>query len=192
MILFDVNAAVGKSCTGVPEFATVRERLAHMDRLGISRAVVWNTESRSDNVTQANAELRAELGRLPAAQRCRLIPAFTISPLLQYERDGVEKLRRNLTDQAPACLRFTPGLIAFKLSQLEPVIRALPASNPVLIMGQGDADARDVLAFTDLFPELRLILTETMWPHQQYILDLMRRRQNILMEKSFAITGNCP
>lgn len=184
MNLFDVNASVGKSCTGVPEFATLRERLAHMDRLGVGRAVVWNTESRSDNVTQANAVLRAELARLPAKQRRRLIPAFTISPLLQYEQGGVEHLRRNLADLAPACLRFTPGLTAFKLGQLEPVIRGMRARNPVLIMGQGDADAQDVLAFTEMFPALRLVLTETMWPRQQYVLDLMRQRQNILMEIS--------
>ncbi len=185
MMLFDVNASVGKSCTGVPEFATLRERLAHMDRLGIRRAVVWNTESRSDNVTQANAGLRAELARLPSAQRRRFIPAFTISPLLQYERGGMETLRRNLADMAPACLRFTPGLIAIKLGQLEPVIRALRDLRPALIMGQGDADVQDVLAFTELFPDLRLVLTETMWPRQQHVLDLMRQRPNILMDISW-------
>ena len=187
-VLFDVNGSFGKSCTGVPDCATLRERLAHMDRLGISRSVVWNTESRSDNVTSANGNLRAEFERLPVRSRPRLMPAFTISPLLQYERGGPEALRRNLMECRTRCLRFTSSLTGFSLVQLEPVLAGLRDLHPMIIMGNREADARDVLAFTEMFPDVSLVLADVIWGRCLYVMDLMRRRQNILIETSLIHT----
>ncbi len=182
--LFDVNAGIGKSCTGAPDCATLRDRLAHMDRLGIARAVVWDTASRTDNATTANARLRAEWERLPAGGRGRLAPAFTISPLLAFERGGRDALERNLRACRTRCLRFTAGLTKFRLSQLEPLWDGLRDLRPVLVMNNAETDARDILEFTEKHPAISLVLCDVIWGRCLHVMDLMRRRPNILVEIS--------
>lgn len=47
--LFDVNAEVGFSSAVRPEFPTCADLLAHMDRLGIDRALTYNIAARDFN-----------------------------------------------------------------------------------------------------------------------------------------------
>ncbi len=187
-MLFDVNGSFGKSCTGAPDCATLRERLEHMDRMGISRGIVWNTESRADSVTVTNGRLRAEWEQLPARSRRRLMPAFTISPLLLYERQGWENLSRDLSECQTRCLRFTSGPANFKLSQIEQLMAGLRDLHPLIIMGNGETDTQDILAFTAMFPTTSLVLCDVIWGRCLYVMDLMRRRPNILVETSLIHT----
>ena len=41
-VLFDVNSVFGRAAAGVNDCPAMADRLAHMNRLGISRALVWN------------------------------------------------------------------------------------------------------------------------------------------------------
>ena len=65
--LFDVNASVGKPCTGGTGFPTVRERLHAMDRLGISRALVWNEAAGQNHALTSNQALIEEIRGTPGA-----------------------------------------------------------------------------------------------------------------------------
>ena len=87
--LIDVNAFYGKSATGDSEFPEIRDRLAFMDRLGISLSLVWNTEARQNHALSSNQKLIDEIARTPGAQG-RIMPALAVSGLMQYERDGIQ------------------------------------------------------------------------------------------------------
>jgi len=185
--LFDANASFGKPATGGAEFPTLTDRLAHMDRLGIHRALVWNSESRQNNALVSNQRLLDEIARTPGAKG-RLIPALTVSGLIPYEKDGMATLLRQMREGQTRALRFTMVFGRLTLCQTEPVIRAVQKLRPFIVMHNGDAGTEDLLEFTRIFPKVPVILSSIIWGQAIHVLDLMRRRKNILMETSWLHT----
>lgn len=180
---FDVNASFGNPAGGVPEFPTIASRLAHMDRLGISRAVVWNVEAGQSHSLAANQRLLDEIARTPGARE-RLVPALVVSGLIAYEHDGIQQLAAQMQEGHTRALRFVNVFGLLTLLQCEPVIRAVQQLKPFLLVGGNEASAADLLEFTALFPEVPLIMTNLSWVKGIGTFDLMRRRPNVLMENS--------
>jgi predicted TIM-barrel fold metal-dependent hydrolase len=183
-VLFDINGFVGQSVTGGAEFPTVQERLAHMDRLGIGRALVWNVEARQDHALSANRRLLVDLRATPEAAG-RIVPALAISGLMLYERDGLRLLKRQMQDGRTRALRFCNVFGRLTLRQLDPLIRSIRTLKPFLVMGHDEAPPADILEFTARFPDVPLILTQVMWGPCITVFDLMRQRRNILLETSW-------
>lgn len=182
--LFDANGCFGKPATGGSDFPTIAARLAHMDRLGISRALVWNTEAQQHNATASNRKLLDEIASTPGASG-RIVPSLVISPLMLYERDGVAALRRQMDEGRTRSLRLANVFGRVTLMQCEPVIRELRDRKPFIAVSMRATTAPDVLAFTETFPDIPLIITSAMWPDGISVLDLMRHRPNILLEISW-------
>ena len=180
---FDVNASFGNPAGGVPEFPTCASRLAHMDRLGISRALVWNVEAGQHHSLSANRRLLDEMASTPGAQG-RIVPELVVSGLIAYEQDGIRKLVDQMQEGNTRALRFVNVFGLLTLAQCEPVIRAVQHLNPFIVMNGGEADTQDILDFTAIFPEMPLILANLSWVKGIETFDLMRRRQNVLMENS--------
>ena len=149
--LIDVNASFGKSATGASEFPGIRDRLDFMDRLGIGTSLVWNTESRQNHALSSNQKLIDEIARTPTAHG-RIIPALTISGLMQYERDGILTLKRQMIAGKTRALRFVNVFTSLTLCQLEPVIRGIARLKPFIIMRHGESNTQDILEFTAMFP----------------------------------------
>ena len=183
-VLMDVNASFGKSATGASEFPEIRDRLDFMDRLGISAALVWNTESRQNHALSSNQKLIAEIARTPKA-RGRIIPALTVSGLMQYERNGIRTLKRQMIAGETRALRFVNVFTRLTLGQLEPVIRGIAGLKLFIIMRHDESNIQDILEFTSRFPKIPVVLTEVMWGPCMVVFDLMRRRQNILVDNSW-------
>ncbi len=182
--LIDVNAFFGKSATGDSEFPAIRDRLSFMDRLGISKSLVWNIESRQNHALSSNQKLIDEIAQTPKAKG-RIIPVLTVSGLMQYERNGIQMLKRQMTTGETRCLRFVSVFKRLTLCQLEPVIREIAGLKPFIIMRHDESNIQDILEFTDMFPEIPVILTEVMWGQCIVVFDLMRRRKNILVDNSW-------
>jgi predicted TIM-barrel fold metal-dependent hydrolase len=185
--LFDVNGNFGKPCTGGSDFPGVRDRLAAMDRLGVSRALVWNTESMQNHALSSNRKLLEEIRQTPGAEG-RIFPALTLSSLTLYERDGLETLIGQFRTFPCRALRFTNGSGRLTLMQGAPVVRQLLARKPFIILRHDQATVADILEFAAAFPAVPLILTEAMWPQHAILFDLMRRRKNILCDISWMHT----
>lgn len=184
-VLFDANGVFGKASTGGSEFPTIRARLDHMDRLGITRSLVWNEESRQDHALSSNQRLIDEIARTPGA-RGRVIPSLTVSGLMTYERDGIQALARQMKAGATRALRFVtrvPGRLT--LCQLEPVIRAIQPLRPFILLRHDEAGVPDILEFSAVFPDVPLILTDYAWGPCITVYDLMRRRKSILADNSW-------
>jgi predicted TIM-barrel fold metal-dependent hydrolase len=181
---FDVNASFGNPAGGVPPFPTVASRLAHMDRLGISRALVWNVEAGQHHSLSANRRLLDEVASTLGAPG-RIVPALVVSGLIAYEKDGIRKLADQMREGRTRALRFVNVFGLLTLAQCEPVIRAVQTFKPFLLVGGDEASTPDILALTEMFPDVPLILTNLAWVKGIGTFDLMRRRPNVMMETSF-------
>jgi len=183
-VLIDVNAFFGKSATGASEFPEIRDRLDLMDRLGISASLAWNVESRQNHALSSNQKLIDEIARTPKA-RGRIIPALTVSGLMQYERNGIRTLERQMIAGKTRALRFVNAFTKLTLCQLEPVIRGIAGLKPCIITRHGESNIQDILEFTSMFPKIPVVLTEVGWQLCIVVFDLMRRRPNIMMDNSW-------
>ncbi len=182
--LIDVNAFYGKSATGDSEFPEIRDRLDFMDRLGISMSLVWNTESRQNHALSSNQKMIDEIERTPGAKG-RIIPALAVSGLMQYERNGIQTLKRQMIAGETRALRFVSVFKRLTLCQLEPVMRGIAGLKPFIILRHDETNIGDILEFAAMFPEIPVVLTEVMWGPCIVVFDLMRRRKNILVDNSW-------
>jgi predicted TIM-barrel fold metal-dependent hydrolase len=186
-VLFDANASFGKPSSGKAEFPSIQDRLDTMDRLGISRSLVWNVESVQNQALSSNQKLLDEIQRTPGASG-RIFPALTVSNLMIYESDGLASLVKQMKAMPCRALRFTTVFGRLTLMQLEPVIRSIRKLKPFIILGYDQASVADILEFTAEFPDVSLILTQVFWSAEVTVFDLLRRRSNILIDISYLHT----
>lgn len=186
-VLFDVNASFGKPSSGNTDFPTLPDRLKDMDRLGISRALVWNVEATQNHALSSNQKVLDAIQRTPGA-RGRLYPALTVSNLMLYERDGLATFARQMQTFPCRALRFTTVFGRLNLMQMEPVIRSVRKLKPFIVLDQDQASPADILEFTAAFPDVALVLTRIFWSAEVTVFDLMRRRKNILMDVAWLHT----
>ena len=184
MNLFDANAVVGCTSDQRPDFLRVADLLAHMDRLGLGRALAWHIGAAGFQTVWGNEKLLADLAATPGAEG-RVFPAFVISPNVYYERGSLEWIREAMEQHGARALRFSLARPEWSLDALEPVLEALLPLSPVLFLSTRDYLPKPaILALAERFPELPLVFTEAMWGHVGQMLDLMRRRENLLIETS--------
>lgn len=182
--LFDANASFGNPASGGPDCPTALMRLAHMDRLGIDRALVWNVEATQHHSLSCNRRLLDEIRDTPGAAG-RLIPALVVSGLIAYENGGIERLLDQMREGQTRALRFVNVFGRLSLRQCEPVIRAVRHLKPFLLLNGSDASATDILEFASQFPDVAVILTNLIWGNGIGAFDLMRQRPNVLIETSW-------
>jgi len=174
MNLFDVNGSFGIPVISEPEFKTPADLLAHMNRLGVSRSLVWNVPGRNHHCDTGNRELLSAI-----AGEERFVPAFSVGLDMLLARDGL----KHLQSQRVRALRLFPTSLRFNPIQIAPVIEAVAAHTPVLV---GDMrEMPDPAAFAERFPNLPLIVTHAMWGHLFPLLDAMRRCPNMLADISW-------
>ena len=102
-----------------------------------------------------------------------------------YEKNAVADLKRCMKQNKIAALRFTRGMSAFTLGQIEPIVRELLPLKPVLFLNNAETDGRDILDFARAFPRVPVVLTEAGWGRYNFVFDLMRQRKNIHIETSW-------
>ena len=187
--LFDANGRFGRSATGESEFPTIQARLQEMDRLGISRSLVWNIEATQHQALASNATLLEEIERTPGARE-RIVPGLVISGLMAYERDGVAALRRQMLASGSRALRFHSVFGRLTLCQLEPVINEIRDLQPFIVLRHDTVPPADILDFAARYPDIPLVLTEVSWGPCITVYDLMRQRPNILLDISWLHTFN--
>lgn len=185
--LFDVNARWGTSAAQAVGFEKISSLLAHMDRLGIERSLVWNVASREDHVPLCNRQLQDAIDETPGAIG-RVLPMYTISPIMLYDRGAVEELASMMKHHHVRALRFTSGLIGLRLPEIEPIVGVLRPLRPAIVMACGENNAADILEFTAHYPDVPVVITEFGWNQTAHVYDLMRRRPNVLMDISMLHT----
>jgi predicted TIM-barrel fold metal-dependent hydrolase len=188
MQYLDVSGRFGMALNRHCGFPTAEAVLRHLDHLGIDRAVVFNVEGREGGCPFVNRKTLDEIGRAPGGPD-RLIPAFSVSPILMYAEGALAELRRQVEAHSPA-LHFTRGLSGYFLAQCDPIFAALQDLRPLVLLDFGDSDRHDLLATAERHPGVSFVLTDTSWSRMPHVLDLMSRRRNILVETSWLHTAD--
>lgn len=186
-VLFDANGSFGKKSSGSPEFPTMADRLAFMNRFGIARSLVWNVESVQNHAGSSNRMMLDQIRNTPGAKG-RIIPALSVSGLMPYEEGALEGLVGQMKEGGTRALRFANVFGRLTLRQLEPVMKVIRKRKPFIVMRFDQAGVEDLAAFAEQYPDIPLILTEVMWGPCITVFDLMRRRKNILVDLSWMHT----
>ena len=87
--LFDATKYIGAGFPEHPDFLAGSDLLAHLDRLGIDRAVVWHTEARGAHPMAGNEQLIREIAT--AGAQHRLVPSFAIAPSMTAESGVMDR-----------------------------------------------------------------------------------------------------
>lgn len=186
--LFDANGRFGCPATAQPEFRTAADYLAHLDRLGVQRGLVFHVEGREFHPTTGNRKLIAEINATPRAKE-RLVPAFTIGAQMLYEPGAMEELKSAMKANGVRALRLFPAMLQHTLGQVEPVIEALLPFKPVLFLDSREGvPAADLVALATKFPSVPMVHMQGMWGSLPTMIDFLRRCPNILIEISWTHT----
>lgn len=186
MQFIDVSGRFGVALNRHCGFPTAAAVLGHLDHLGIDRAVVFNVEGRESSCPFVNRKTLELLERTPGAAG-RLIPAFSISPVMLGAEGSIAELRRQLEAHAPV-LHFTRGLSGYYLAQCDPIFAALRDLRPLVILDYGDSERQDLLETAERHPEVTFLLTDIIWGRMSHVLDLLARRPNLCVETSWLHT----
>lgn len=189
--LLNANGCYGFSSYADTGFSTVQDIVKHMDRLGVARSLIWYVPSRDFEPLWGNSRMLDDISGDPST-RGRLIPAFTVSPAILYSEDSLKELIVLIEKENICALRLflsSSGCHRFNLMQFEPLIKMLKDIKPVLFFDIREShDARDILSFSDCFPDIPMIFTNVLWSDLVNIFDLMSRRENIYLETSWVHT----
>jgi len=185
--LFDATKYIGAGSTAKPDFPTAADLLAHMDRLGIDRAVAWHVAARDLHPMVGNERLMQEIDATPGARE-RIIPAFVIMPPMLYERDTMGQFQEMVKTHDIRAFRFFARGLHWSLKLIAPIIRTILPQNPVVMIDARQLDPADTLTFAAEFPQVPIICTEAMWLHYAMLYKLLEERRNIYVETSFLHT----
>ena len=190
MRYFSADGAIGCGMRNAPEFRTGAELLKHLDRLGVSRSLVYSVQAREQHPATGNRKLLREIETIDPEWK-RLVPALVIAPTMSYERGTTEELLRIMRQGRLRALRVFPGSLGHKLHHLEPLLQLLLPFKPALFLEVREVqDDREIIALAERFPGLPIVCVGGMWPQifNFSLLDLMRRCSNIHTEISWMHT----
>jgi predicted TIM-barrel fold metal-dependent hydrolase len=183
--LFDCNKYIGPGFPKRPDFPKVVDLIAHMDKLGIDRAVAWHTTARFLDTMKGNEQLISELKSVNANER--IIPSFIISPSFITDKQSFNLFLSLAEKHKIRAFHFFPGKSGVKLKDIYPVIKTLQSFKPVLFLDSfenlGD-DLEMIKSFSGEFPKVSIIFTNAMWGHLDRLYKLMEARPNIFMDTS--------
>jgi len=186
--LFDVNGAFGCGAFARPDFPEAADLLAHMDRLGVARALAWHAQARDLNPSVGNPKLLQAIEETDGAAD-RLVPSFVIYPPMFFELGAMDCLLGALESGRVRAVRAFQATSRFDLPELERVLKEIARFDPALIWDvrdrRGPQDYRELVALAERFPAVRFVCAQAMWPQMNPLLDMMWRRANILTDTSW-------
>lgn len=182
---FDCNKYFGPGFPDRPDFPSANDLLAHMDRLGIDRAVAWHTNAKNPDPMTGNEQLINEIER--SSNRRRIIPSFIITPTMVNEQDATAHFLDLVRKHKIHAFHFFTQNAGWSLRDIAPVVRLIKDFKPVLFLdsfeNMGD-DLTGILDFSAEFPQVSVIFTNAMWGHYNKLYKLMDACPNIFVDTS--------
>lgn len=182
---FDCNKYLGPGLPQRPDFPRTADLLAHLDRLGIDRAVAWHTAARDLHPMAGNEQLIREIEA--GCAHDRIIPSFIIAPSMIDEPGVMDRFLDLVRKNRIRAFHFFPSKSSGSLGDIAPVIRVILPFKPVLFLDSFENlgnDLEGILNFSTEFPQVSIIFTNAMWVHYENLFKLMEVRSNIFVDTS--------
>lgn len=187
--LFDANGCFGPTSAARPDFLLAADLLAHMDRLGVGRALVWHATARDQHPPTGNRRLLQEIADCPGA-RGRLVPVFGAMPGMLYEHEGLRALEEVFDRGQSRALKICLGGQRHRLEHFDPIFEKLAPHRPLTLCSVREGmDLAGLAQFAPRHPSVRFVVQHVMWGGMAALLDLMRRCENVLCEISWMHTS---
>ncbi len=178
---FDASKYLGPGFPERPDFPTPKGLLAHLDRLGIDRALVWHTEARGPHPMPGNEQLVREIAA--AGAQDRLVPSFAIAPSLLADQGAMSGLMDLATAHHARAFRVWPKDGGWSLGEIAPALTALMPLKPVLFLEVWqDVRKEEIVDLAAQFPQVPIVYANLMWPHLPALYEMMEARPNIYIE----------
>lgn len=183
-----VDACYGHDPYRQADFTSLADLISHLDRLGVSRSLVWRKEAATLHPTWGNRELLADLDS-PMNSEGRLQPAFVIIPSMLFEKGSMEFLCESMASGRVRAIQLLPKLCRYPIYQIQPILDRIRTYKPILIWNVTEQflpnDAAEMDNLARLYPELSIICVQFMWSNFPAILNLMLKNRNVMADISW-------
>lgn len=182
---FDCNKYIGPGFPKRPDYPHAADLLAHMDRLGIEKAVAFHTGARDLHPMDGNENLLLEIKTYHAHDR--IIPSFVIAPSIITGKNTMNRFLNLVRTNSIRAFHFFPGKAGLKLQDIAPVIKTIQTLKPVLFLDAFEnlgKDTESISKFAVDFPQVSIVFTNAMWGHLASIYELMKKHSNVFIDTS--------
>jgi predicted TIM-barrel fold metal-dependent hydrolase len=188
---FDVNTMIGRWGMNDLAFEKADELIREMDRLHIEKAFVFHSLSQCYDPAPGNEALYKEVG-----ENDRLIGTMVLTPLIQAEFGGREKVLEFMKEKRMGAVRIYPIDHSFLLDvwNMEELFDITSEySIPVMLDmrqrgGELSSQYDKIYELAVHFPKTPLILLTTGYRHLRITLRLLDKCRNVYLDTSTFIT----
>jgi len=181
----NLNAQYGFEQARTLPYSSIQQILQNMDKLGIHQTVV--EYHGGPNVLEAARLLLNDLQAIPNWQ-ARLIPSFCVDVSVQFQNNGIARLRAMLEDCNPHCIHLNPLQGQYRLRMIDTVLDKIQDLCSVIFIDYNklpkENASDDLLYLAKRYPQLSFIIRQVMYTGYPFVLDLMLRADNIYIDNS--------
>ena len=186
----NVNGKYGLGAYEKPDYDTLADLLAHLDRLGVWQTVAYHSNARDLHPVFGNRFLMEDIEKTPGAKD-RVIPAFAANPAMLMGKGEMEHLVSHLADGTVGVVILFPVTNRFRFVEYRRVFDRIKAYRPVIMMDVTEMtseDLEDLASIAPEYPELNFVLKQVMWWQYSRVFDLLHRAENIFCDISWLHT----
>ena len=190
----NINGKYGCGAYERPDYRTLVELLAAMDRLGIWQTVAYHSNARDLHPVYGNRMLLADIESTLGARE-RVIPAFAANPSMTAGKGEMEHLLECLKNAPAACVILFPKTNRYRMVEITRILEQIRVYRPVILIDVTEMDTmvdiEDLIALAHRFSELRFVVKQVMWWQFSRVFDAMLRTDNIFIDTSWLHTRDC-
>lgn len=185
--LWDINCMIGRWPTSEFDVHDLPGLLAHMDRLGIERAVVSHSHAWQYDPAAGNARLMDELSRLEAGQRARLEPCWAVVPPATGELGTPAELAAALADHGVRVVRLFPRDHNYSLSAPDAaeLLSLLAERRTVALVDLDQTSCEEIERVAAAHPALPLVVCRPGYRVLRRLAGVLARRPNCFLDLSY-------
>ena len=185
MYYFSTPQVIGRGAYAEPEFPTPESLVAHLDYLGIDRALVYSVAAQDYSPVCGNKELLEAI----APYGDRLKPVFVLTPSDYFEHGTLDWLKEQ-AKLGNRCYELRLKMSRFPLRQIERLLSELHEFRPVFFIDRVDnnlttADFEQMGVFAERYPKAYFVICRQLWTSFAETVDLMWRHKNIGVDTSY-------
>lgn len=186
----NVNGKYGLGAYEKPDYPSLADLLASMDRLGIWQTVAYHSNARDLHPVFGNRFLLEDIEKTPGAKE-RVVPALAANPAMLVGKGEMEHLEGCLASGKAGCVILFPVTNRFRFVEYRRVFDRIRKYRPVIMMDVTEMtseDLEDLAKVAPDYPELNFVLKQVMWWQYSRVFDLLHRAENIFCDISWLHT----